>query len=362
MKKLTFPRPSADMSAYNAVIERGFKNYPSRYENLEQFKKSQRLAKLEYLPMKIDIENVSRCNLNCDMCQISSFSNRKRADDLSFDDFRRILDEQIGVFELKLQGIGEPFLQDDFLEMVRYASSKDIWVRTTTNATLLHKSDNYKRIIDALAGEIQFSIDGATKETYERIRKGARFEQVVENCMLINRYCDSKKVDKTRMWVLLQKDNFEELKMFPALAKTLGFKRLTISMDVSVWGSEQWAEKNKEKKVADRLTQSDIDVLLETAREIDLDLTFWDISTKYSNENICPWPFERAFISSDKKVVPCCMVGNPDIFSLGSLGNFGKIWNSEKYQHFRQSHLEMNILEVCTFCYTNSKNEVSNET
>ncbi|MFC1704332.1 radical SAM/SPASM domain-containing protein [Candidatus Omnitrophota bacterium] len=355
MKKLRFPKPAADQKAYNETMQKGFKAFPKRFENFQKHQRAMRGAKLDYMPIKIDIENVSRCNLNCDMCQISAFSNRKRAEDLSFVDFKRILDEQIGVYELKLQGIGEPFLQDDFIEMVRYATSKNIWVRTTTNATLLHKNDIYKKIIDVLVGEIQFSIDGATKETYERIRRGAHFEQVVENCKLINSYCRLQGVDKTRMWVLLQKDNFHELHLFPAIAKELGFKRLTISMDVSVWGSEQWAQKNEEKKISDRLAQSDVDSLLEDARNLGIDLSFWDISTKYSKDNICPWPFERAFISSDKKVVPCCMIGNPDICNIGALGSFESVWNSEDYQSFRNAHLAGAIPKVCIYCYEQSQ-------
>lgn len=96
----------------------------------------------------------------------------------------------------KIQGIGEPFLHKDFIQMVEYASSRDIWTRSTTNATILHqKNENYKKIIDAGIGELQISVDGTTKESYELIRKGAHFERMIENCKLINSYCSSLGVE-----------------------------------------------------------------------------------------------------------------------------------------------------------------------
>ena len=68
---------------------------------------------------------------------------------------------------------------------------------------------------------MQISVDGTTKDSYEAIRKGARFDRMVENCKLINEYCASLGVEKTRMWSLIQRDNIAELKEFPKFAKEL---------------------------------------------------------------------------------------------------------------------------------------------
>ena len=58
---------------------------------------------------------------------------------MSLDDFKNIVDTQYGLIEIKLNGLGEPTLQgDDFFEMIKYARQKKIWVRITTNASLLH--------------------------------------------------------------------------------------------------------------------------------------------------------------------------------------------------------------------------------
>jgi pyrroloquinoline quinone biosynthesis protein E len=59
--------------------------------------------------------------------------------------------------------------------MVEYARRRHIWVRSTTNASLLDRKDNYRKIIDADICELQATIDGGTKETFEKIRGGSRF-------------------------------------------------------------------------------------------------------------------------------------------------------------------------------------------
>jgi MoaA/NifB/PqqE/SkfB family radical SAM enzyme len=112
-----------------------------------------------------------------------------RAADLTLAAFQRLIDEQIGIVEIKLQGSGEPTMQRyDYFAMIRYARERHIWARTTTNASLLHLKDNYRKMIDADVNELQISVDGASKRVYEGIRRGANYERVMANIALFNRY------------------------------------------------------------------------------------------------------------------------------------------------------------------------------
>ena len=348
---LKFPTPSAS-SEYQDTIDEGFKLYPQRYENFLIYKKNSRCAEPSYLPIKMDIEPLSRCNFKCDMCIVSSFPAQKRAEDLTLDSFKQIIDQNIGLYEIKIQGLGEPFLHPDFTKMVEYAASKHIWTRSTTNGSFLHKNENYKKIIDANIGELQISIDGCKKESYEKIRVNANFEKTINNVKLINKYQNDLNLNKTRMWFLLQDLNFDDLFEVPKFAKELGFKRVTISLDIIGWNQDDWEIKNSEKSRASSITQNDIDMLLQQASELDIDLSFWGISSKYTEQNPCPWPFERSFISSDEFILPCCMISNPNTFNFGKKEtNFKETWNSKAYVDFRQAHLDNIISDVCKFCY-----------
>ena len=352
MTSLKFDTPKPDLVRYNAMLEAGFRAYPERLKNYEKYKKNPRAIHVDYMPIRADVENVSRCNLRCNHCLISSLSGQRRAQDLSLEDFKHFIDEQYGLIEIKLQGVGEPFLQDEFCDMVRYASERYIWVRTTTNGMLLHKNENYKRVIDANVGEIQVSIDGATKPTQEKIRVGSNFERIVENCKLLNGYCEQNGVDKTRMWTVLQRQNFTEAHEILLLARDMGFKRLTISMELRDWNDIDGAKiDNATNRLGREIAQEWIDSLLEYAKSLGLNLTFWHVSERFSHQNICFWSFERFLLTSDGYVVPCCLIANPNIYHFGKYSKFTELWYGKVMSDFRETHIRGKIPTICRDCY-----------
>lgn len=328
---------------------------PKRAWNYWKYKRARRTKVLNYLPVEMDIEPVSRCNFHCTMCEVSEWKKFKRADDLDLDKFRQIIDSQYGLYSIKIQGLGEPLLaRDSFFEMIRYARSKYIWVRTTTNASLLHLHDNYKKLVDSGVNEVQVSFDGATKETFEKIRRGSKFEQVVANCRTLNEYCQEKKVRPTRMWVLVQTANVHEFFQFVDLAHDMKFKRMSFSLALHGFGVERWIEANETRNASDQVTTEMCEKAMARGRELGVDVSFWNATEKYSTKSVdklCQWPFGRAYISSDMRVVPCCTIANPDVSELGRADNFTELWNSVSYQEFRDAHLRGDIPKVCQECY-----------
>lgn len=349
------PMPRADQALMDSVLAAGFAAFPDRRANYDRFKASGRGIDVDYLPIRMDVENVSRCNFRCTMCQVSDWPKQTRAGDMAFDDFKAFLDSQPGLIEIKLQGMGEPLLAaDDYIRMIEYARARHLWVRSTVNGSLLHLKDNYKRIIDADICEVQVSLDGATKEVYEAIRRGAKFEMVTRNCELLNGYAKQAGRMRTRMWVVVQKQNFDQLELLPPLAARLGFERLTLSLDLNDWGQDGWRDRNDPVDVH---RQFDVErglALAEAGRQLGVETTFWFIDEKYEAGNpakICPWPFERAYVSSDMRVVPCCMVANPEISDFGDARDFTAVWNGETMREFRRAHIEGRVPDICKSCY-----------
>jgi MoaA/NifB/PqqE/SkfB family radical SAM enzyme len=351
------PRPFPDTDFYKSNLEAGFDHFPKRRENYLKYQASKRGEVLDYLPIKLDIENISRCNYHCTMCQVSDWPGLQRAGDMSLEDFKELIDSQYGLIEIKLQGLGEPFMGRSYIEMIQYARAKLIWVRSTTNASLLHIHDNYKRVIDADICELQVSIDGTTAETYEKIRRGGRFDKVRENCVLLNKYCSEAGRKRSRMWVVLQRDNFEELERFPALASELGFERLSISLDVGDFGQERWHLINDPVQVHAKFDQSLAEHLIALGKEHNVAVTFWFLNEKFDTTvpaKLCPWPFERVYVSSDMRIVPCCLISNPDTMELGDARSLTAEWNGSQMMEFRRSHLQGAIPKLCQACYMNS--------
>lgn len=353
LQGLPIPRPNA--RAYYGNMLFGFIRYPQRALNYLRFRRSKRTAHLNYLPVKLDVEPLSRCNFHCTMCQVSDWPKNQRSRDLTVEEFKGFIKEQYGLYEIKLQGLGEPLLlRDDFFEMIRYARSRHIWVRTTTNGSLLHLKDNYKKLIDSGVSEVQISFDGATKETFEKIRRGSVFEKVRDNCKLINAYCANKRILKTRMWVVVQQHNLPEFFDFVHRASEMGFKRLTFSLDLIGWAQDSWISANKEVSAKHWVTREMAEQAISLGDTLGVQVTFWNATDKFRTdkpEHLCPWPFERAYISSDMRVVPCCMVGNPDTAELGPAKSFTEVWHGAEYAEFRRQHLEGRLPKICKTCY-----------
>ncbi|MBF0458461.1 MAG: radical SAM protein [Nitrospirae bacterium] len=353
MNKLPAPHP--DRSAYEQVLCEGFSKYPERKDNFQRYEGFKKQAVVNYLPIKMDYETTSRCNFRCIMCRIQEYDGGKRAKDLSFEDFSRSLDELYGLIEIKLQGLGEPLLNKDIFKMISYAAQRYIWIRMTTNGSLLNVNDNYKRLIDSNPSEVQVSIDGASEAVFETIRRGSNFGIVIRNAALLNEYAESLGLtEKTRCWTVVQNANAGELFEIIRLADKMKFRRLTFSVTLSNFGDKHWEQRNQLLSADQSLTENIGAELIEFGANYGIEVTFWDGSEKYilGNENrLCAWIFERAYISSDMRIVPCCVISTPDVCDFGDARDFINVWNSEIYRSLRLAHINGNLPDFCKQCY-----------
>lgn len=348
------PRPYPDPATFGPMRERGLARFPERAANWQRKNDNPRAEVLDYLPVSMDYEVTSRCNFRCLMCRVNDFPGGKRAEDMTLDDYTRSLDEQVGLVEVKLQGLGEPLLSASIFDMIALADSRDIWTRLTVNGSLLHVNDNYMRLIDANPGEVQLSFDGATAEVFERVRRGSNFERICANTRLLNGYAARQGVLKTRAWTVVQKANEHQLEDIVRLGAELGFVRMTFSAAVANWGVKSWSRRMDELKAEGPFTAERAEALIDLGRGLGVEVTFWDVSDKFSFDSaatLCSWPFERAYMGSDMRVVPCCALGVPEVCDMGDGRDFLHVWNSEAYQTLRRQHLTGRIPGFCRQCY-----------
>ena len=74
---------------------------------------------------------------------------------------------------------GEPFLNPDFLEMVKYAHDKGIYTATSTNAHYLN-DEKAKRTVESGIDRLIISIDGTTQDVYKQYRVGGNLDKVLQ--------------------------------------------------------------------------------------------------------------------------------------------------------------------------------------
>ena len=359
---INLPKPSPNQAEYRRIFGDGMRRFPKRRENYEKYEvamKSPLGLTVAYMPVKMDYEVSSLCNFRCEMCLMSEVAGNHRKQ-MTYADFKKTLDEQYGLVEVKLQGLGEPLLNHDFFAMAHEAVGRDLWVRTTTNGSLLHQNGNYKRMIDEKIGEIQVSVDGASKEVFEKIRRGSDFDKVVENVSLMNHYAISKGEQwRTSCWMLVQKDNVHEMRALLDLAEKMGFSRVVYSLALGTWGKESWSDINAPKDVRTMFHEEDGAALVEAGHKKGISVSFWIGNEKYhyteDKKHLCNWLWSRAFISGEMRIVPCCVLCDADTFGLGNALGFSQEWNAAKYQELRKQHLAGNIPAMCRNCYEGSR-------
>jgi MoaA/NifB/PqqE/SkfB family radical SAM enzyme len=145
------------------------------------------------LPMKLEFNIHNNCNLQCVMCHgLASSSIRIQREGLSampnpYDEqFVEQLKEFLPhVVETDFMG-GEPFMIGTYQRIWKAISEVNPTIKTCilTNATILN--DSIKSLLESFNCWIHISIDSFKKSTYEKIRKGASFETVMENSAYFN--------------------------------------------------------------------------------------------------------------------------------------------------------------------------------
>lgn len=318
---------------------------PRRISNYLKIKYSLRKKskKVSGRPLSLFIEPTNICNLKCPLCPTGNGLLKKNKGYMSLENYKKIID-QLGstAFSVTLWNYGEPSLNKDFFEMIKYAKKKGLKVITSTNGILFKDKENAAKLIDSGLDELVFAVDGATEETYTKYRRNGNFNMLVEG---IKELTHLKKERKSyfpflSMQFIIMKDNEHEVEKIQDLAKELNVDELILKT-VFLFNDASKAEKYlpKEKKYS---------------RYID------NARCKDSLIPGCDGLWTGININYDGTVVVCCF-DYPENFKLGNIfeDDFENgIWNSEQMQKFREMVWDKkDSIIMCKNCPTNAKSQ-----
>jgi MoaA/NifB/PqqE/SkfB family radical SAM enzyme len=296
-------------------------------------------------PIQAKIEITRRCNLNCGMCLRPHIA---KYPDMEFDVFKSILDE-IGknLLILSPHGYGEPVIHPRFQEFMEEVWNRRISIVLVTNGTLLTPEVASPFIRKCKPWRITFSVDAGEKEAYERIRKGAKFEEVVEN---ISNVVDLKKkygVGTTvSIYCTVGKYNHEQVIPLSKLASQLGVDEVSFT-DLTIHGyglaEEQLAIRKMKTSDHHIITKSIHDAQIAFGKKLKV---VANISKQESP--FCRIPWELIFIQVNGDVFPCTDTLD---YRLGNIFEepIDSIWNGAKMDEFRQKFLSSSV-EECRRC------------
>src|SRR5215204_3630487 len=175
-------------------------------------------------PISISFEPTTSCNLRCPECPSGLRAFSRPTGMLKKDFFSNTIDQLYkDLTYLVFYFQGEPYLNPDFLDMVKYASSKKIYTATSTNAHYLN-DDNAKRTIESGLDRLIISIDGTTQDVYQQYRVGGKLEKVLEGTRNVVKWKNEMK-SKTPFIVfqfLIVKPNEHQIEDVKKLAKKIG--------------------------------------------------------------------------------------------------------------------------------------------
>lgn len=193
------------------------------------------------------VEVGSYCNLKCPTCPTPGDRIHRKKELMNLENYKKVINNiKDSVHIILLYFANEPLLNPDIAAMVRYAHKKNLYTEISTNATLLNQ-EKAKELLASGLDKIILDFDGTTKESFEKFRVGANFEQVYEN---IKYFCRQKQLLKLRkpfieLEFILNKYNQHEVEDVKKIAKELKVDRLyvkSLSLGEHVYSKEEIKE------------------------------------------------------------------------------------------------------------------------
>lgn len=143
--------------------------------------KAKRLIRVPAMPIVLDVETTSLCQLDCIRCPRRDMTRGHGS--MTVDQFGVVM-EKLGVYTYRLwmHLFGDPLLTPGLPDMIRLAKDAGIDnVGMSTNALAL-SPETGRALCGSGLDTLILSIDATTPEVYAVVRAGGKFDKVVANC------------------------------------------------------------------------------------------------------------------------------------------------------------------------------------
>lgn len=281
----------------------------------------------EKFPLMVlpSVSNV--CNSRCAHCWYTRNPGLRKRDAVTFmtgELLKRIIEEVAEHTDprplIRITGTGEPFLMSELTECLVYGcGKKNVRMAVISNGSLIDP-ERSERLIDAGIEALEISADAADQETYERIRPGLKFKDLMRNIEHMLKY-------RTKTGAMTK-----------ILVSAVDTKEIDASAVETFW-------RDKVDNVIIRKY-----------------LTYGQLSEEgYSEETYlppeervpCPYPFERMVILANGNVT-FCNFDVEDGYFMGNVNEqtIAEIWRGAKFEAWRKLVLDGRFEEVplCAKC------------
>jgi len=312
-------------------------------------------AKEEYLPpVTVDIDPSNKCNYDCKFCNAYDMiqgSGKLMPEDhmIKLADFLK----EWGVNSACIAGGGEPFMNKGMNTLLRRMYMNGLENGVITNGSLLTDKD-----ISTLAATclwVGFSMDAATKETYNKVKgiKGDLFNKVIENIGKLVKKAKGQKCNVAYKFLLMP-DNQYDIYNAINIAKTLGVRDFHLR-------PVGWDNLTKTKGKEDyNYDMESIDKQIKEGRKLETkDFRVFGIRHKFNPDFTRKVNFKRCWaipmlptFGADGNVHTCFdMRGRKDLIlcrHYPDVSEILKVWNTEFHKEMIRN-IDVTKCPRCTF-------------
>lgn len=305
-----------------------------------------------FYPKFIEVEVSTFCNLRCKMCEHTYWNEKNQH--MSFNELVSIVEQFPKLRWIGLTGIGESFLNPEFLKMIEYVKKKKLYFELYDNFYLIN--DRFaETLIRTGVDRMIVSLDAASAETYRKIRPGSNFERVVENIKNLRRLKEKYNsfYPEIVFHYIISRDNIDEVLDYISLVKKIMGKENTSILFTGVLHAFEQI-KDMVTEVSDELVEK----ANKKCRKLGIKVA-WNRNISAAKDPIIKCnEWTMPFIFVDGTVIPCC-AGNEsnkrDYQRKTGLGNifktpFETLWSSPQYKNFRKMIHEGKTPAACKYC------------
>lgn len=316
---------------------------PMRIMNIVQLYSSYQLTKWKQkpiqwgYPMTISIEPTTACNLRCPECPSGLRAFTRDIGNLKQEFYQTIIDQMYKRLSyLIFYFQGEPYINPKFLDMVKYASDRNIYTITSTNGHFLNDK-NAKKTIESGLDRLIISVDGTTQEVYQNYRREGNLDTVLQGARNVVKW--KKELRSSTPHIIFQflvvKPNEHQIPDIYRLADEIGVDEVKL-------------------KTAQIYDYEDGNELIPTIDKYSRYKKGNDGKYHVKNQllNHCWKLWHASVITWDGKVLPCCFDKDAK-HKLGDLkkNTFKEIWHGRLYKNFRTSILKgRDQIDICKNC------------
>ena len=294
------------------------------------------------MPISMSIEPTTACNLGCPECPSGLKQFSRPTGNLDPKLFETIIDQvKDTLVYLTFYFQGEPFINKNFLRMVKHASDRKIFTATSTNAHFIDEKVA-EEIIHSGLDHLIISMDGTTQEVYEQYRVNGHLNKVLqgtENIIAAKNRLNSA-TPKVIFQFLVVKHNEHQIDDLYDLADKMGVDHVAL----------------KTAQVYDYKNGSSLFPTNEKySRYKKNKQGFYEIKNKLRNH--CWRLWHSTVITWDGDLVPCCFDKDAK-YKMGTLKEhtFRDIWHDKTYSSFRNSIIQSRKnIDICQNCTEGTK-------